>query len=95
MGTALARPSVSSSASAGIGLGPGVVGLLPGGEGGVGCGFLLREEGLGFRGNVKVLVGGKSETGAGGIDEFRAAFAVALGGAGDFRDALADERSWR
>ena len=38
-----------------------------------------------------MLVGGKSETGAGGIDEFRPAFAVALGGAGDFRDAFSDQ----
>ena len=38
-----------------------------------------------------MLVGGKAETGAGGVDEFRAAFAVALGGAGDFRDAFADQ----
>ena len=38
-----------------------------------------------------MFVGGKSETGAGAFDEFRTAFAVALGGAGDFRDAFADE----
>ena len=38
-----------------------------------------------------MLVGGKTETGAGGFDEFRPAFTVALGGAGDFRDAFGDQ----
>ena len=37
-----------------------------------------------------MLVGRQAETRAGGIDELRATFAVALGRAGDFRDALAD-----
>ena len=38
-----------------------------------------------------MLVGGKSETGAGGFDEFRTTFAVAFGGAGDFGDAFSDQ----
>ncbi len=40
-----------------------------------------------------MLVGGKTERGARGVHELRAAFAVRLGGAGDFGDAFADERA--
>ena len=39
-----------------------------------------------------MFVSRKSETGAGGFGEFRSAFTVALGSAGDFRNALADDR---
>jgi hypothetical protein len=82
---------VSSFREFRVGLGPGVVGFLPGFECTLGGGFLLGEEGLGFLGNVEVLVGGESETRAGGIHEFGAALAVALGGAFDFGNALGDD----
>jgi hypothetical protein len=73
-----------------IGGGPSIVGCLPGFELSLRGSLFLSEEGADLVGHVEVL-GWKSETGAGGVDELRSTFAVGLGGAGDFRDALADD----
>ena len=46
-----------------------------------------------FVAHEEMLVRGQAERRARGVHELRAAFAVRLGGAGDFGDALADERA--
>ena len=73
--------------------GPCVVCLLPSFELDLGSHLFLGEKCLRFLGNKEMFVGRKPETGAGGVDEFRPTFAVALGGAGDFGDAFADQRA--
>ena len=74
----------------GVGLGPGGEGLPPFGVRGGLPGLAGGEEGAGL-GRDEELLFREAEGLARGVDELHAGFAVALGGALDFGDALADD----
>jgi hypothetical protein len=75
-----------------IGSAPGVEGLRSTRRGGGALGLEIGEVGLHFIADVEMRAFRDAEAFFGGIDELRAAFAVALGRAGDFGDAFADDR---
>ena len=74
----------------GVGLGPSRESLLPFGVRGGLLGLAGVEVGAGLGGDIELFFR-QAEGLAGGVDELHAGFAVALGGALDFGDALADD----